>query len=233
VQLGAAKSTKFVLPGVADLNTGIASWRTDMRILNPSTTSEVVQLIFYPQNNAGAPLTSSVTIGAGETRALDNVLQSLFQTHDVGGAVHVTTGAEAPLVVTARTYNQTGKGTFGQFIPAVTPSEAVGVGDAALQILQAEESVRYRTNLGVAEVTGKPVTVEVTVTIPDSKVSPRLQLDLAPNELRQIGILRELGLDGVYNARISVRAISGDGRVTAYGSVVDMLTQDPTYVKAQ
>ena len=93
--------------------------------------------------------------------------------------------------------------------------------------------MRYRTNLGVAEVTGKPVTVEVTVTIPDSKVSPRLQLDLAPNELRQIGILRELGLDGVYNARISVRAVSGDGRVTAYGSVVDMLTQDPTYVKAQ
>ncbi len=233
VQLGAARATKFVLPGVADLNSAVASWRTDLRILNASTTSQTALLTFYPQNNLGVALTSTVNISAGETRALDNVLQSLFQTHDVGGAVHVTTPTESSLVVTGRTYNQTGHGTFGQFIPAVTPAEAVGPGERALQILQVEESVRYRTNLGLAEVTGNPVRVEVTVTIPDSKVSPRLELDLAPNEFRQIGILRELGLDGVYNARIAVRAISGEGRVTAYGSVVDMLTEDPTYVKAQ
>jgi hypothetical protein len=30
-----------------------------------------------------------------------------------------------------------------------------------------------------------------------------------------------------------VRVIDGDGRVTAYGSVIDMITQDPTYVPAQ
>ena len=36
-----------------------------------------------------------------------------------------------------------------------------------------------------------------------------------------------------YNARITVEVISGTGRVTAYGSVVDNDTQDPTYVPAQ
>ena len=34
-------------------------------------------------------------------------------------------------------------------------------------------------------------------------------------------------------ARISVRVIDGQGKITAYGSVVDQKTQDPTYVPAQ
>jgi hypothetical protein len=36
-----------------------------------------------------------------------------------------------------------------------------------------------------------------------------------------------------YNARISVEVISGTGRVTAYGSVIDNESKDPTYVPAQ
>jgi len=33
--------------------------------------------------------------------------------------------------------------------------------------------------------------------------------------------------------RVSVRAIEDGGKVTAYASVIDMLTNDPTYVPAQ
>ncbi|HYS55417.1 MAG TPA: hypothetical protein VER58_16790 [Thermoanaerobaculia bacterium] len=36
-----------------------------------------------------------------------------------------------------------------------------------------------------------------------------------------------------YNARMIVEVTSGSGRVTAYGSVIDNRTQDPTYVPAQ
>jgi len=161
------------------------------------------------------------------------VLQSLFGVKDAGGAVHVTTPADAPLVVTARTYDETGNGTLGQFIPAVTAKDAVGAGDRSLQILQVEDSVRYRTNLGIAEVTGKPVTAEVSVFLPDSKVSPKVLIPLAAFESRQFPILSSLGLGATYNARLSIRVLDGDGRVTAYGSVVDQSTQDPTYVPAQ
>ena len=136
-------------------------------------------------------------------------------------------------VVTGRTYNLTDHGSYGQFISAVTPNDGVGKGERALNVLQVEDSVRYRTNLGLAEVTGKPVTVEVSVFLPDSKVIPRITLDLGPNEYRQTAILHDLGLANTYNARISVRVVDGDGKITAYGSVVDMETQDPTYVPAQ
>ena len=72
----------------------------------------------------------------------------------------VTTTDNAPLIVTARTYDDAPDGTVGQFVPAVTPQEAVGVGERPLEILQTEESVRFRTNFGLAEVTGKPAVVE-------------------------------------------------------------------------
>jgi len=47
-----------VLPGVADLNTGFAAWRTDMRMFNPTTMPQFVTLSFYAQNSNAAPQTS-------------------------------------------------------------------------------------------------------------------------------------------------------------------------------
>jgi uncharacterized repeat protein (TIGR01451 family) len=233
VPLGGSGASRFVVPGVADLNTGIASWRSDLRIFNGGAAPQSTTLTFYPTGDPGASLSRSVTVGAGEVKALDDVLQSLFGTANIGGTLHITTPTSAPLVVTARTYDVTTSGTLGQFIPAVTPADAVGSGDGSLQILQAEESARYRTNIGVAEVTGKAAIAEITVSLPDSRVSPRVQIPLAAFESRQIPVLSSLGLGAVYNARISVRVIDGDGKVTAYGSVIDMKTQDPTYVPAQ
>lgn len=108
------------------------------------------------------------------------------------------------------------------------------LGDRALQVLQLEESDRFRTNLGVAEVTGNSVEVEITAVVPDARVAPVIRLTLQPNEFRQIGsILRQMGLNEAYNARLSLKVMAGDGRITAYGSVIDSVTQDPYTVKGQ
>jgi hypothetical protein len=121
----------------------------------------------------------------------------------------------------------------GQFIPAITPAESVGAGDRSLQILQLEESPRYRTNVGIAEVNGLPATAEISVVLPDSKVTPVVQVPLGAYEFVQLPVLSNIGIGNVYNTRISVRVIGGDGKVTAYGSVIDRNTLDATYVPAQ
>jgi uncharacterized repeat protein (TIGR01451 family) len=233
VALNALTSDHYVLPGVADLNVGIASWRTDMRVFNSGTVPQSIALTFFQQSNAGAPITKTMTVNPGETKALDNVVSSLYNLKDVGGAVHVTSTSPANLVVTGRTYNQTAEGTFGQFIPAVTSADAASKDGRVLNVLQVEESTRYRTNVGIAEVTGKPATVEVTAIIPGSKAAPRITFDLAANEFWQRDVLHEMGFSNVYNVRIQLRVTSGEGRIAAYGSVIDMQTQDPTYVPAQ
>lgn len=235
VPLGASTSKDYVLPGVADLNSPFASWRTDMRVFNSGTSAQTASVTFYPLGNAGAPQATTLSINPGEVKTIDNTLQTLFGSAaaNLGGAIHISTLNDSSLVVTGRTFNKTDTGTYGQFIPAITPADAVGTGGRVLQILQVEDSPRYRTNLGIAEVTGKPATVEVTIILPDSRVSPRIEIPLAANEYRQESIISSLGLGNVYNARIAIRVTSGEGKVSAYGSVIDRQTQDPTYVPAQ
>jgi hypothetical protein len=135
-------------------------------------------------------------------------------------------------VATARTYTQLTSGTYGQFIPAATPASAVGNGEGSLQLLQLESSDRFRTNVGLAETSGGPATVRVSLILPDSKFAISTEIPLAANEFKQFP-LASFGAGTVYNGRVTVSVISGSGRVTAYGSVIDQRTQDPTYVPAQ
>ena len=225
-------STRWVLPGAANLNNEVAQWRTDMRVFNYGAAPQNATLTFFASGSTEAK-TAEVTLSPGAVLTLDNIVQSLFGAENAGGVVHLTTAAPANLVVTGRTYNQTANGTFGQFIPAVTTEMAAGANERPLHILQVEDSVRYRTNIGVAEVTGQPATIEVQVFLPDSKATPTVTIPLAANEFRQFNVIRSLGLGNVYNARVLVRVVSGQGRVAAYGSVIDETTQDPTYVPAQ
>ncbi|MGA7614602.1 MAG: hypothetical protein WBX15_05410 [Thermoanaerobaculia bacterium] len=230
---GAIHETKYVVPGVADLKNGIANWQTDMRIFNGGASGVTADMTLYP-TGGGAPVSKEVILDAGKEKALNNVVQSLFESPGAGGAVQITTAEPSSLVVTARTYNQTSNGTYGQFIPAVMPDDAIAAGDRPLQILQVEQSDRFRTNLGITEVTGNPVTVEISATVPGALTTAKMTVDLPANGFTQLGqVLKSMGMTTAYNARISVRVVSGSGKITAYGSVIDMQTQDPTYVPAQ
>jgi hypothetical protein len=232
------RSRRYVLPGVADLDTGLASWRTDVRIFNGGAASASAVMTFQEARRSNgtlpAPVSRPITIQPGDIVVYDSVLKSHFGVSNVGGLIYITTPTDSSLVVTARTYDQRPAGTYGQFIPAVSRDESVGVGDRTLEVLQVEESARFRTNLGIAETSGNPVVVEIYALVPDATVAPRLEISLAPNEFTQITrVLQQMNLPTTYNARLTVRVIGGTGRVTAYASVVDNKTQDPTYVPAQ
>ncbi len=234
VPKGATSANRYVVPGMAYIDNGFAFWVSDLRIFNAGTTSTPATVTFYPQGN-GTPVARNITLDAGEIEVLNNVVATLFgQPNGSGGAIAITTPANTQLSATARTYNQTSNGTYGQFIPGVTVAESVGNGDRALQLLQLETSSRFRTNVGVTETSGNPARVELTAIQPDSIVTPIITLDLAAGEFRQISLADffEAGA-AVYNARVTVKVVSGSGRVTAYGSAIDVTTQDPTYVPAQ
>ncbi|HEX8254238.1 MAG TPA: hypothetical protein VF846_13930 [Thermoanaerobaculia bacterium] len=225
-------ASKWVLPGVADV-AGVGQWQTDMRVFNHGTTDVDATVSFYSQNG-GEPRVANVTIPAGQVRQFDRTLNSLFGITGDAGAVHISTPGAARLIATGRTYNQTSNGTYGQFISAVTPGESAGIESRPLQLLQVEESSRFRSNIGFAEVTGNPVTLELSFIPPDTKFTSVTELRLGANEFRQLGsVLRSVGLTDTFNTRVTVRVIEGTGRVTAYASVIDQLTNDPTYVPAQ
>ena len=79
-----------------------------------------------------------------------------------------------------------------------------------------------------------PTTVEVTAIPPDSKISATIQIDLAANQFMQLdSLLSTMGLADTHNARVTVKVVGGDGSVTGYASVIDVRTQDSTFIPAQ
>jgi hypothetical protein len=229
-----APAQRYTIAGVANLDTGNGKWQTDVRLYNGGAATVQATAEFFAQGDTTPAATRTIDVQPGQMMVMDDVLQSLFGMQGAGGALRITTATDTALIPAARTYLKRDSGTYGQFIAAATVENTAGVGTDALRILQVEESDRFRTNVGLTEVTGQPATLEISVALPNRKVAAVTQVDLRPNEYRQInGLLRMMGLDDAYNANVTVRVIGGAGRVMAYGSVIDNLTQDPTYVMAQ
>lgn len=231
---GTISASKYVLAGVADLSNGGANWRSDVRIFNGSGVAQLADLYFYPQGSTTPVGPLAVTIAPNEVKVLESVVKTQFGLENTGGAMHIVTPNDSSLVVTGETFDTNDGGKYGQTIPSVTVAEAVGMGDRPLQLLQMEDSAQYRTNLGLAEMTGKPVTVQVQVIVPLSLSAPVMTVQLGANEFKQLnGVIRTLTKRDVYNARIAVKVTGGEGKILAYGSVVDNATLDATYVPGQ
>jgi hypothetical protein len=221
----------YVIPGVGDFDTGAAHWKSDVRIYNASSTDQPVTLTYYPQG--GSPHTLTMTIPANQVQQLDNFIATkLPGVLQSAGSLVVNSANNSSLVATARTYTDTGSGTYGQFIPGVSPNDGIGVGDPMLQVLQLEQSPSFHTNAGVAEVSGNPVSVIVHLIPPDGRTQAVIGIDLQPYEFRQItNIFASYGI--VYNGRVALEVVGGNGRVTGYASNIDNQTKDPTYIPAQ
>ena len=234
VDVNETSNTRWVLPGMADFQTGQASWRSDVRIFNAGTTTVRPTLTFYPQGG-GTPSAAGITIAPGEIKVLNNLLRQTFGLEGIGGALHVTTPSAAQLVVTARTYDLQASGTYGQFIPAVTSEQAFGDESRPTYVLQLEESEFFRSNLGLTEVTGNPVLLRISASVPGGKTSVSTQVGLDSFGFTQLNrvLTSFLGTGTAFNGRVTVDVIGGQGRVAAYGSVIDNTTQDPTYVPGQ
>jgi hypothetical protein len=230
------QASRYVLPGVAALDNPGSNFFSDVRIFNGGTTAATATIRYVALPNLpGGGTTRQVTVPPGQVVAYDDILVSLFGLSGTGGALVIDTPTLSSLVVTGRTYSRAAKGTYGQFIPAITSEEGTALGEQPLQILQLEQSPDFRSNLGLVELTGKPATVRISTSLPDSRVAPFVDVPLGPNEMRQYNsfLSNSLNLGTAYNARVTVEVISGEGRVSAYGSVVDFRTSDPTYVPAR
>jgi hypothetical protein len=233
LDLSSAISERYVIPGAADLRNGQNQWETDLTLFNGGSAPILATATFIPADHPENAVSRPVEIAANSVKTFSGVVGALFGVTNATGAIHLTTESSTPLVATARTFDRRADGTYGQFIPAVTAADAVGSADRALQILQLEESERFRTNIGLVEMNGQPARVEITAIIPGSAAAPSVVVDLPAYGFTQIPVLRNMRLKGVYNGRISVRVLSGSGRIAAYGSIIDNRTQDPTYVPAQ
>jgi hypothetical protein len=200
----------LVLPGAAH-TAGLAGtqWVTDLRVLNAAAEPATVTLTFTP-NVAGATVSLSRTVAAGELWVLDDVVGATFGLEQSGFMVVSSSG---PLVAGQRTLNRSPAGTYGQFIPAIATAST----DAHFTGLRGGQ---FRSNLGVVNPSDQTVVVNIDVASGTS-------FELGPGAGVQLGgVDRWDGFDPGGESG----SLSASGAVVSYASVVDNSSGDPAYV---
>jgi subtilisin-like proprotein convertase family protein len=224
--------SRLVVPVVAS-QPGEAGtlWRSALTIVNAGPQDAVLDLELRPRAGSLAePASTSVSVPSGHQLAVQDVIQELFHRQQQVGLLRIEPrGGPAALVVTSRTYNDAASGTYGQLVTAVGSA----VGPRAV-IPHLESSDAFRTNVGLAEVTG--ATANLRCTIRDAIGRPlgrTLALTLEPFQLVQIDdVFRAAEATPSSNARIDLELVSGDGEFFGYASVIDQITGDAIFVPA-
>jgi hypothetical protein len=149
-------------------------WVTDLTIHNPADSRLVVGAQFYPagQPNVFDPeFPVQFILEPRETRTFEDVLAELFgYDTDVKGALLVQSDPsmfpanpdDARIVATTRTYNVGDpEGTYGQTVPWTW--RIANVFGTPSYITGARNDRRYRSNLGIVNLSLEPVTVHYRI----------------------------------------------------------------------
>jgi hypothetical protein len=214
----------------------VGSFRTDVRILNPSATKDIsIDVRFLPVGNSDnsarfaaqfVPVT--ITVLRRHEAVFNDAVASLLSTTGLG-CIYLSSAS--PIVVTSRIYAQTVTGTLGQGFGATDVSDLMARG----LLLQLRADGSFRSNIGavnpqkaVANVTwslydkNNVLVGKKTITMPPYSV-------IGPTSLTS-GFFFDAGTADLTEAWVS---FSSDSPIAVYASVVDNSTTDPTYLAAQ
>jgi hypothetical protein len=220
---GSAPTETWVPVVTHDSGVGGSVWRSNLSLLNRSTLPNLVRL----RLRSGSTFAEAeLTLGAGETRALEDVAGELGFT----GSAPLQVFSSEPVQVSSRTINQVSGGTFGQTLDPPSPAAALDQGDLGV-LMHLREDSRFRSNLGLVN-TGKRA-AEVRVTLYDGSGVEVGGLQRTVSPYQQVQLNRPFwtrgGRDDIASGYATVRVVEGLG-VLAYASVVDNLTSDPTTI---
>ena len=212
-------------PGAAGTN-----FVSDARVYNRGSQQAFVSALFTPSGLDGRARFSAMglTIAPGQTVSLDDVVRTLFGTAGTGTIELL--GDVENLVVTSRTYNRGGAGTFGQFIGSADPGAFIARDGGSLSIPQLQNTPAFRANVGIANIAGEAGTIRLVVFDESGVAVESRDIAIEPFGHQQVPILGGLGGRNTPAARAEVSVIAGGATVGAYGSVVDNVSGDSIYI---
>lgn len=212
---------------------GGTTWRTDIAAVYLGGDNVQFEPEFTAYNGGTTTVAEATIVGPG-TVGWTDVLVSLFGQNPAASVKGTLTFASMPdLYVTARTYNQTAGGTFGQYLPAVTAAEGFGVGAVGV-IPQLKKNTGFRSNLGVLNLSPFDVVAEIRLyNSSGAQAGDVATRTVRANEYFQIDdVFSKLSAGELNTAYGTIQVKTSGGRVWAYGSVVDNSTGDPTTIPA-
>lgn len=254
-RLGAFSGAEPVVIPVAGSAPGANNsfFRTDLAIMNSgdSTASGTLRYI----GRGGETAEKAVSINPRAATILVDVVATYFdiRTPTVGYIVFTPTNGN--FAVNSRTYTTTQgqAATFGTSIPAVPLASSLrlgqlrqfgGIEDSALATIQAARPGTFRTNFGMVETSGQPVTVRVTLHYTfgtpgnlvtgrgsasrEYALSPRQFLQLSRISAEILGSTRDTSFGDMRELQADFEIVNGNGTAMVFISSVDNGTADST-----
>lgn len=207
-------------------------WSSEVVIVNPTDVNQIVDLVFTPRNQDGWTVYERVPfkIGANSARSWGDVLDQLFS-RDGAGSLEIRGSG---LVVSSRTSTPAaGGGSYGLGVPPLAPEDLLTTGaNNRAYAGGLQENADWRTNFGVCEVSGRSVTIKISIYDDSMTALGDRSITLGPYENTQINrVVRALtGMDNREDDIIGVEIKAGTGKIGAYLTVIDNTTGDSTYV---
>jgi len=224
----------WITAGAHAEGVGGTNWVTDLEIHNPDDSPATVTIDLLPKGiNNTYYETEALTIEAGRSRRIADVLDSLF---DFTGAAALRVKARgAAVMVGSRTYNDAPAGTFGQFVPGVPESHAVDGGSVRLVQLSRSANLTsgFRTNIGFTNMDGSKISMTVELYDGSGDLLGTTQHNVKPYGQNQItDIFGRVTSGDVANGYAIISSSTAGARFLTYASVVDNRSGDPIYIPA-
>lgn len=219
------RSTRLVSAAARTPGSQGSFWTSSVQLVNPSDRPTTVELELLP-GPGSSPASASHAIDPGAALIIDDLVGDLVGGRG-SGAVRVR--STEPVAGITRTATTADGGSYGQGIPAFGEGLVASDGEA-IRLFGFSDEAAFRTNLGLVNPGLDEVSLIVRFYNGETDELAEAHHVLAPDRWLQLNrVLAELGIAGETEL-IVIRQTSTVGRFSAYASVVDEMTGDPTYL---
>ena len=170
---------------------------------------------------------------SGKSVIYFDVLGSVFNETSNFGAIRSRRDSPSLNIVSVTSTPGFG-GTLSQTIPAVSSSDLIPAGSQR-SILYIREGDGFRSNLVLASNANVPTTIDAALVSPAGETLASKSYSVPPNGMTQINrVVRDMGVSGsVTGARLVLSSSTPGAAFTAFASVIDEITNDPTAIEAR
>ena len=206
----------------------VATWITDLYVMNPGDTSVNVTVYWLVRNQANPnPISISLVLQPGETAVLEDLIESEFGLSEGAGAFRVV--ATGSVVVNSRIYSLQGGVTFGQGFEGVPASMAT---TTSTDIVGLAKTAAFRSNFyGLAGANG--ATLQASLRDADDVVIANKNYTLGAYQPMLVNVTDfAAGLADFEYGTVHVNVTSGSAVVGASKADNDPATGDPTTLES-
>ncbi len=207
-------------------------WKTQLALVNTTDESLAVTVIYGEINHTlSGTVSQNITVPAQSMWSSDNFLSEVFSLANGASGWLKFEGMDG-MVASSRTYNLSDMGTFGQSIFSVDERFALNAGEKAYLFMGRQNEI-FRFNVGFLNASETATTVRVIARNADGSIIGTHEYQIGSWTLVQKNrFIKDFAAE-VDLVTLEFEITDGnEGPLYVYGSLVDNLTGDPSFMMA-